>query len=145
MKVLLTPKNLGKWNKHQNMLICSFDVRGFILSEFVPQGQTINKALYQEVLKRFHNRGRGPICSSLSVYNHIYAHIALSVHYFFLLKMTWLLFLFPYSSNFPKWKETWKESFSRCCWDDEGGGGKQRYVRHHRRQLFKTYVFWKME
>jgi len=34
------------------MLICFFDQKGIVHKEFVPPGQTINAALYIEVLKR---------------------------------------------------------------------------------------------
>lgn len=40
----------------ETMLIVFFDVRGFVHLEFVPQGQTINAALYLEVLKRLKRR-----------------------------------------------------------------------------------------
>jgi hypothetical protein len=34
------------------MLICFFDSQGFVHKEFVPQGQTVNKQYYREVLER---------------------------------------------------------------------------------------------
>ena len=33
------------------MLICFFDQKGIVHKEFVPPGQTVNAALYVEVLK----------------------------------------------------------------------------------------------
>lgn len=36
----------------KTMLICFFDVRGVVHSEFVPPGQTVNQAFYLEVFKR---------------------------------------------------------------------------------------------
>ncbi|KQS44477.1 uncharacterized protein Dere_GG26354 [Drosophila erecta] len=38
------------------MLIVFFDVQGIVHFEFVPQGQTVNGAFYQEVLKRLKRR-----------------------------------------------------------------------------------------
>ncbi|KAM7298352.1 putative uncharacterized protein FLJ37770 isoform X1 [Ixodes scapularis] len=40
------------------MLIVFFDRKGVVHSEFVPQGQTVNKEFYCEVLKRLRNRVR---------------------------------------------------------------------------------------
>lgn len=40
------------------MLICFFDVRGVVHSEFIPPGQTVNQAFYLEVLKRLRNNVR---------------------------------------------------------------------------------------
>lgn len=40
----------------KTMLIVFFDVRGIVHFEFVPQGQTVNGAFYQEVLKRLKRR-----------------------------------------------------------------------------------------
>jgi len=34
------------------MLICFFDSQGVVHKEFVPQGQTVNKQYYREVLER---------------------------------------------------------------------------------------------
>jgi len=34
------------------MLICFFDIKGFVHFEFTPQGQTVNQKFYLEVLKR---------------------------------------------------------------------------------------------
>lgn len=42
----------------KTMLICFFDVRGVVHSEFVPPGQTVNQAFYLEVLKRLRNSVR---------------------------------------------------------------------------------------
>ena len=38
------------------MLICFFDSQGVVHKEFVPQGQTVNKQYYREVLERLRKR-----------------------------------------------------------------------------------------
>lgn len=70
------------------MLICFFDVRGVVHSEFVPQGQTVNQAFYLEVLKRLRNslrRKRPDLWQSGDWFFHhdnAPAHTALSVRQF---------------------------------------------------------------
>ena len=42
--------------KIKSMLICFFDSQGVVQKEFVPQGQTVNKQHYREVLERLRKR-----------------------------------------------------------------------------------------
>jgi hypothetical protein len=39
------------------MLIAFFDIKGTVHSEFIPQGQSVNKACYMEILKRGVGKG----------------------------------------------------------------------------------------
>ncbi|KAM7313634.1 putative histone-lysine N-methyltransferase SETMAR-like [Ixodes scapularis] len=48
---------MGK-SRIKAMLIVFFDRKGVVQREFVPQGQTVNKEFYYEVLKRLRNRVR---------------------------------------------------------------------------------------
>jgi [histone H3]-lysine36 N-dimethyltransferase SETMAR len=68
------------------MLICFFDVRGVVHSEFVPPKQTVNQAFYLEVLKRLRNslRRKRPELWQSGVFHHdnAPAHTALSVRRF---------------------------------------------------------------
>lgn len=72
----------------KTMLICFFDVRGVVHSEFVPPGQTVNQAFYLEVLKRLRNslrRKRPDLWQSGEWFFHhdnAPAHTALSVRRF---------------------------------------------------------------
>ncbi|VVC36211.1 Transposase, type 1 [Cinara cedri] len=72
----------------KTMLICFFDVRGVVHSEFVPPGQTVNQAFYLEVLKRLRNslrRKRPDLWQSGDWFFHhdnAPAHTALSVRRF---------------------------------------------------------------
>ena len=43
-------------SKIKTMLICFFDSQGVVRNEFVPQGQTVNKQYYGEVLERLRKR-----------------------------------------------------------------------------------------
>ena len=43
-------------SKIKIMLICSFDSQGVVHKEFVPQGQTVDKQYYREVLERLIKR-----------------------------------------------------------------------------------------
>jgi len=43
-------------SKIKTTLICFFDSQGFVHKEFVPQGQTVNKQYYREVLERLNKR-----------------------------------------------------------------------------------------
>ncbi|XP_066258179.1 histone-lysine N-methyltransferase SETMAR-like [Euwallacea similis] len=43
-------------SKIKCMLICFFDVQGIVHKEFVPEGQTVNKHFYREVLERLRKR-----------------------------------------------------------------------------------------
>ena len=43
-------------SKIKTMLICFFDSQGIVHKEFVPQGQTVNKQYYREVLERLKKR-----------------------------------------------------------------------------------------
>ena len=55
LKTLLDLKNFVGGSNIKTMLICFFDVRGVIHSEFVPTGQTVNQAFYLVVLRRLLN------------------------------------------------------------------------------------------
>jgi transposase len=46
---------MGK-SKIKSMLICLFDSQGVIHKEFMPQGQTVNRQYYREVLERLRKR-----------------------------------------------------------------------------------------
>jgi len=43
-------------SKIKTMLICFLDSQGVVHTEFVPQGQTVNKQYYREVLERLRKR-----------------------------------------------------------------------------------------
>jgi len=43
-------------SKIKTMRICFFDSQGVVQKEFVPQGQTVNKRYYREVLERIRKR-----------------------------------------------------------------------------------------
>jgi len=43
-------------SKIKSMLICFFDSQGVVHEEFMPQGQTVNKQYYCEVLERLRKR-----------------------------------------------------------------------------------------
>jgi hypothetical protein len=45
-------------NNIKSMFICFFDQKGIVHKEFVPPGQTVNAALYVEVLKRLRENVR---------------------------------------------------------------------------------------
>ena len=45
-------------NNIKSMLICFFDQKGIVHSEFVSPGQTVNAALYVEVLERLRENVR---------------------------------------------------------------------------------------
>ena len=42
----------GKAIEKQHQLICFFDQKGIVHTEFVPPGQTVNAAFYVKVLRR---------------------------------------------------------------------------------------------
>ncbi|VVC25866.1 Transposase, type 1 [Cinara cedri] len=78
----------------KTMLICFFDVKGVVHSEFIPPGQTVNQAFYLEVLKRLRNslrRKRPDLWQSGDWFFHhdnAPAHTALSVRRFLTKNMT---------------------------------------------------------
>ena len=52
----LTAPNESKNEQIKIILICFFDSQGVVHKEFVPQGQTVNKQYYREVLERLRKR-----------------------------------------------------------------------------------------
>ena len=54
--VQLTAPKESKNEQIKTMLICFFDSQGVVHKEFVPQGQTVNKQHYREVLERLRKR-----------------------------------------------------------------------------------------
>jgi len=69
------------------MLICFFDSQGIVHKEFVPQGQTVNKQYYREVLERLRKRVHrvGPEIADtwLLHQDNVPCHTAISVNKFF--------------------------------------------------------------
>ena len=54
--VQLTAPKESKNEQIKTTLICFFDSQGVVHKEFVPQGQTVNKHYYREVLERLRKR-----------------------------------------------------------------------------------------
>jgi hypothetical protein len=52
----LTAPKERKNEQIKNMLICFFDSQGVVHKEFVPEGQTVHKQYYREVLERLRKR-----------------------------------------------------------------------------------------
>ena len=57
--VTSTKEGKASEKQHPSMLICFFDQKGIVHKEFVSPGQTVNAAVYVEVLKRLRENVRG--------------------------------------------------------------------------------------
>jgi len=83
-----TKKGEASKSNVKNVLICFFDIKGLVHFEFVPQGQTVNRQFYLEVLKRLRDavrRKRPELWWSgewLLHHDNAPAHTALSVRQF---------------------------------------------------------------
>ena len=74
-------------SKIKSMLICFFDSQGVVHKEFVPQGQTVNKQYYHEVLewlrKRVHHVQPEIADTCMLHHDNTPCHTAISVNEFF--------------------------------------------------------------
>jgi len=103
-------------SKIKTMLICFFDSQGVVHKEFVPQGQTVNKQCYREVLEQLRKRVHRvrPEIADTWMLHHDDApcHTAISVNEFLAKKSISMLPQPPYSPDlspcdffiFPKLK-----------------------------------------
>ena len=70
-------------SKIKSMLICFFDSQGILHIEFVPQGQTVNRFYYREILERLRKRVvrvRPSIANNWMLHhNNAPCHMAISV------------------------------------------------------------------
>jgi len=114
--VQLTAPKESKNEQIKTMLICFFDSQGVVHKEFVPQGQTVNKHYYREVLERLRKRVHRvwPEIADTWMLHHDNApcHTAISVNEFLAEKGISVVLQPPYSPDlspcdfflFPKLK-----------------------------------------